>query len=60
MSVTWDTKSEKTTTIGADEVLLIDTEDSRNQKRDQMKLLHQMLHLELQLHQLHQKLHLSE
>lgn len=33
MSVTWDNKALKVTPIPADEVLIIDTEDSRNQKR---------------------------
>jgi len=33
MSATWDSKDEKTTPASLDEVLLIDTEDSRNQKR---------------------------
>jgi hypothetical protein len=33
MSATWDTKAVKATPIGADEVLVIDTENSRNQKR---------------------------
>lgn len=33
MSATWDSKSLKATPVSADEVLIIDTEDSRNQKR---------------------------
>jgi len=33
VSAIWDTKSVKTTPIAADEVLIIDTVDSRNQKR---------------------------
>lgn len=33
MSATWDSKAVKTTPILADEILIIDTEDSRNQKR---------------------------
>lgn len=31
--VTWDTKSVKATPLAADEILIIDTADSRNQKR---------------------------
>lgn len=33
MSATWDSKGLKATPVGADEVLIIDTADSRNQKR---------------------------
>ncbi len=33
MSATWDDQDEKLIPIGLDEILLIDTEDSRNQKR---------------------------
>ena len=33
MSATWDSKGLKTTPVADDEVLIIDTEDSRNQKR---------------------------
>ncbi len=33
MSATWDDKGSKATPVAADEVLIIDTADSRNQKR---------------------------
>ena len=33
MSATWDSKGSKATPVGLDEVLIIDTSDSRNQKR---------------------------
>ena len=39
MSSSWDSKSEKTAPIPADEILLIDTEDSRNQKRSLLEFL---------------------
>ncbi len=39
MSATWDDKAPKATPVAADEVLIIDTEDSRNQKRATLSTL---------------------